>query len=107
MMRESHEPARMEQEALMGCVYCPIIYPDLKRECPRCGGSGGGFRQARMMDRESSSRMILDIMDDTDLAYGRDVEKRERLISLLRDVVLYDFDLVSALALRIREMEEE
>ncbi len=96
-----------EQGAMMDCVYCSIIYPELKGNCPRCGRSGGGFRQARMMDRETSSRMILDIMDDIDLSFDRNEEKRESLISLLREITLYDFDLVSALALRIREMGEE
>ena len=91
----------------MNCIYCYIIYPELKGNCPKCGKAGGGFRAAQMMDRESSSRMILDMMNDTDLLHDRNEEKRERLISLLRDVVLYDFDLVSALALRIREMAEE
>ncbi len=105
MMQE--QQAMPEQGAMMDCVYCSIIYPELKGKCPRCGRSGGGFREARMMDRESSSRMILDMMDDTDLLFDGNEEKRERMISLLNDVVLYDFDLVSALALRIREMGQE
>lgn len=111
MMEDQQAPAMPEQGALQGCVYCGVIYPELKGNCPRCGKAGGGFRTAQMMDRDSSSRMILDVMNDLDISSCHEAEdagaKRESLISLLKDISLYDFDIVSALALRIREMGEE
>ncbi|MCK5772186.1 MAG: hypothetical protein KAH57_00210, partial [Thermoplasmata archaeon] len=74
MMGDSQGPAMPEQGALQGCVYCGVIYPELKGNCPRCGKAGGGFRAAQMMDRESSSRMILDIMNELDLSDHHSIE---------------------------------
>ncbi len=64
-----------------------------------------------MMDMESSSRMILDIMNEMDLSDFHNPEeanaKRERLISVLKDIKLYNFDLISALIIRIKDLDLE
>ena len=64
-----------------------------------------------MMDKESSSRMILNLMNDIDLSDYHEIDeakqKRERLISLLRDITLYHFDLIEALITRIKDLDAE
>ncbi|MFW3146581.1 MAG: hypothetical protein ACMUIE_07195 [Thermoplasmatota archaeon] len=111
MMDEDQEQFSPQQGALQNCVYCSIIYPELKGDCPRCGGAGTRFREARMMDRESSSLLILEMINETDLSGYHEIEeamkKRERLIALLRDIVLYDFDIRSAIITRIKDIDNE
>jgi hypothetical protein len=111
MMDNLQRSVPPEQGTLQDCVYCGVIYPEIKGDCPRCHGNGTGFREARMMDMESSSRMILDIMNKMDLSDFHTPEeanaKRERLISLLNDIKLYDFDLISALIVRIKDLDCE
>jgi len=64
-----------------------------------------------MMDRESSSRMILNMMNEIDLSDFHEIEeaeeKRKKLISILRDVVLYRFDITDALVSRVRDLDME
>ncbi len=107
----SQIPDQPEQGAIQGCIYCDLIYPETKGNCPECMNSGPGFRQAQMMDRESSSRMILNIMNEMDLSDFNQIEeagaKRERYISLLKDIILYDFDIRSALITRIKDLDLE
>ena len=104
-------PIQPEQGAIQSCIYCDLIYPETKGNCSECDNSGPGFRQAQMMDRESSSRMILNMMNEIDLSDFHDIEraeeKRKELISLLGDVVLYDFNIKGALVTRIRDLDME
>lgn len=104
-------PIQPDQGAIVGCVYCELIYPERKGSCPECNNSGLGFRQAQMMDRDSSSRMILNSMNDIDLSDLHEIEqvemKRKRLIALLEDITLYGFDIQEALVRRIKELDLE
>lgn len=104
-------PIPTEQGAIQSCIYCDLIYPETKGNCPECNNSGPAFREAQMMDRDSSSRMILNIMNDIDLSDYHEIEeteeKRKKLISLLREIVLYRFDIKDALVTRIRDLDQE
>jgi hypothetical protein len=107
----SQIPIQPQQGAIQSCIFCDLIYPKTKGNCNECNNSGSGFRSAQMMDRESSSRMILNSMNEIDLSDFHEIEevkmKRERLISLLRDIVLYHFDISEALVTRIKDLDLE
>ena len=104
-------PLPSEQGAIQSCIFCDLIYPETKGNCPECNNSGSGFRPAQMMDRESSSRMILNLMNETDLSDYHSIEeaeeKRKKLIFLLRDIALYGFDIKDALVTMIKDLDLE
>lgn len=105
---------QMNQGAEIQCAYCGVAYPELKEECPECQGAGGRFKQAQMMDKESSSRQVLDQLlelfqfehdlrekDDRDLA----ITYRRALLNMIENIDLYQFDIKDALAIRLKDLD--
>ena len=97
-----------EQGALVDCVYCGLIKPELKgtKKCPKCGGVSRSFKPMRMMDNNTSGRELIEKIFRIQLDREGRITKDE-LINLLTSVVVYNFDFQSALINWIREMENE
>ena len=97
-----------EQGVLAECVYCKYIHPELKgtKNCPKCHGMTPKFREAQMMDKESSQKEILDII--LKLEYTNDSSKlKNNFLRLLDIMEIYNFDLRFALVNAIREIEDK
>jgi hypothetical protein len=113
------DPMMMEQGTIMDCGYCGKIYPDLKGAgCPKCNDSGPTFRPARMMDRRTSLMEILprifdmyvpekELHETNDPSPELISQYRDRLISLVETVGLYQFNIKDALMGRIYELDME
>lgn len=106
----------MEQGVMTDCIYCTVVYTELRGKCPRCGNKGPTFKPAQMMDRESSQRAVLDclfslaggergINNNDDKPAG--MAYRRELIGLLKMMTIYNFDLKDAIVARIRDLDRE
>ena len=87
-----------EQGALVDCVYCKYIKPELQNttSCPKCHGVSPVFKAMRMMDRVSSGQEIL--QDILNMEFTESIEiMQEDLLHLLTKIDIYDFDLKSAI----------
>lgn len=96
-----------EQGVLADCVYCKYIRPELKgkEDCPKCHGLTPKFREAQMMDKESSQDRILHHI--LTLAYTEDLDRlKEDLLGLLVSIDIYNFDFVDAIVNKIRRIED-
>jgi hypothetical protein len=87
-------------------VYCGLIKPELKgtKRCPKCGGVSRSFKSMRMMDKNTSGRELLNRIFRIQMNQEGELLKDE-LINLLTSVVVYNFDIKSALINLIREIE--
>lgn len=110
------DPMMREQGTVMDCIYCTKVYPELEgAECPKCGGRGPTFRAARMMDRQTSAReiwpRILGLYETESKLESLSPEQvqqyRDRLIGVLDQVNLYQFDMKEALLVRIHDLDME
>lgn len=112
------------QGALLACVYCTHVHPDLGADCPRCHGSGPRFRPARMMDGPSARDALLASLHrlgakgvlraagvepgargEAGGGPGDEEEYRTRLLGLLEEAVIYGVDLAEPIAREIRRVE--
>ena len=97
-----------EQGVQADCVYCKYIQPELKgkKECPKCNGLTPKFREARMMDKESSQHEILQRI--LMIEHTEDLNKlKDSFIGLLDAIDIYKFDFKEALINAIRSIEDD
>ncbi len=111
------DPMQMEQGAIMDCIYCGDIYPNLGDECPACQNSEPAFHPARMMDRDSSLRELLPMLLEMH-EHEKQVQQeepsaerieiyRKKLISMVGKINLYGFDIKEALIQRVHDLDVE
>ncbi len=97
-----------EQGVQADCVYCKYVRPELKgtEKCPKCHGVTPKFREAQMMDKQSSGhkilRRILALKHTEDLA-----KLKDDFLGLLDAMDIYNFDLKDAIVNAIRLIEDE
>ncbi len=95
-----------EQGAMVECVYCKFVKPDLKGTelCPQCHGTTPAFKAMRMMDQDTSGQKILHTILDMQYAENYEVLRKD-LLHLLTRIDVYNFDLKSALILFLQTNE--
>ena len=97
-----------EQGVYIDCIYCKIIYPEVNSiNCKKCKGEGGYFRQARMMDQQTSSNYVIDVLNsffhNVDVHEVIDDSVTSQLIGLVELLSIYNFDLKQSLIQIIRQ----
>ena len=96
------------QGTLVECVYCKFVHPELKGtdQCPECHGRTPEFRPARMMDKETSEREIMEKIENI-FKHKDEMDLKKELLTLLTYVDVYRFDFKEALIRIIRDIEAE
>lgn len=97
-----------EQGVYIDCIYCKVIYPEINSiNCQWCKGESGYFRPARMMDKHSSDKYIMDILkpffENYDMNEEVDEGTRKRMVGIVEAISIYNFDLKQALIDTIRQ----
>lgn len=119
----SHDSDKLskEQGVLIDCIQCSIIYPDKDRpDCPECHGKKQYFLPAQMLDKTSSQKLVVHelmqlLKNETFLEKGyfnsQDItsEQEKQLksicLKLLKNIVIYNFDLKPFIADVIRKLD--
>ena len=110
------EKDQQTQGLLMECIYCSLIFPELKNNnCPVCKDKNIFFQPAQMMDKNSSQIYLMqklslffqvlaqDIPPNmNDLSDERIQEIKDNSLSILNNIAKYNFDLQEALIDLIR-----
>lgn len=96
-----------EQGAMMKCFLCFEVNQQLDSNCPECHGSGEYFQTAQLMDRKSSDKLILGLLNTIihQLQADLTVQKQE-IYHILKMIKLYNFNLWNAFIEIYRELDE-
>lgn len=113
----SHHP---EQGLLMNCIYCHLVYPDLKNnDCPVCKDNNQFFKPAQMMDKASSQIRLFQELShlfqtlktenippsSSELSKEELLELKDKTYSLLESIVMYNFDIKDGIIELIRDFD--
>lgn len=115
-----------QQGTTIKCVYCKLIFKDFYRQktipervCPKCNNQREIFIASRMLDKESANNKLIGELIDFFTNKGSDLTKwkkaneeasnslKDQLYSLIQEIFIYQFDLMSALIELYKGMNED
>ena len=107
-----------EQGVITECVYCTSVRPEIGPECPFCGGRRTYFQSAQMMDgptsREQTMHRLFELAGNWNEIHSCVEEERPsvamrfrgKLVGLLQEMSIHNFDARTAVVELIRKIED-